>query len=72
MTTLLTILEIKEKYTKQDIMNIFDKNEVYHSVRNNKKSKNHGMLSVINKEDSLMYFNSYILAYHYFLEMNWI
>mgnify|MGYP003630727226 FL=1 len=72
MTTLLTVLEIKEKYTKEDIMNIFDKNEVYHSVRNNKKSKNNGMLSVINKENSLMYFNSYTLAYRYFLEMNWI
>ena len=72
MTTTLTVLEIKEKYTKEDIMNIFDKNGIYHSVRNNKKSKNNGMTSVINKENSLFYFCSYILAYHYFLKMNWI
>ena len=72
MTNQLTILEIKEKFTKEDIINIFNANNIYHSVRNDKKSINNGMVSVINKEKSLFYFCSYTLAYHYFLEMNWI
>jgi len=72
MTTTLTITEIKEKYTKEDIMNIFNKNNIYHHIINEKKDRNNGMLCVIDKDNSLFYFCSYVLAYHYFLEMNWI
>jgi hypothetical protein len=72
MTTKLTVLEIKDKYSRQDIINIFNTNDIYHSVKIDKKSKNNGMIRVINKENSLFYFCSYTLAYHYFLKMNWI
>jgi len=72
MTTSLTVKEIKEKYTEDDIKNIFEINGIYAKKRNKKSSRNYGMISVINKENSIFYFGSYFLAYKYFLKMNWI
>jgi hypothetical protein len=72
MKTTLTVTKIRKKHTEEDIKNIFEKNGIYNKKRNNKKSENYGMISVINKENSLFYFSNYTLAYHYFLKMNWI
>ena len=72
METTLTLTEIREKYTEEDIKNIFEINGIYAEKRNNKKSRNYGMISVINKENSIFYFGSYFLAYKYFFKMNWI
>ena len=72
MKTLLTVTEIREKYTEEDIKDIFEVNGIYAKKRNKKSSRNYGIISVINKENSIFYFGSYFLAYKYFLKMNWI
>lgn len=72
MTNQLTILEIKEKYTIEDIINIFKKNNMFIKQIDDKKSKDCGMIIAFNNENSYFLFSSYTLAYHYFLKMNWI
>ena len=68
----LTIKELKEAFTKEDIKNIFKNKGMYINTVNAKGDSHDGMTIAFNKEDSLFYFSSYVLAYHYFLEMNWI
>jgi hypothetical protein len=72
MTNTLTIEEIKGKYTIEDIINIFKKNNLYINQITDKKSKDCGMIIAFNNENSYFLFSSYTLAYHYFLKMNWI
>ena len=72
MTNTLTITEIKEKYTIEDIINFFKTNNLYINQINDKKSEDCGMIIAFNNENSYFLFHSYTLAYHYFLKMNWI
>ena len=72
MDNLKTVRELKETYTKEDIKNIFVSKGLYINTINEKGDSNNGMTIAFNKEDSLFYFRSYVLAYHYFLKMNWI
>ena len=72
MTNTLTITEIREKYTVEDIINLFKTNNMYINQINDKKSKDYGMIIAFNKQKSYFLFSSYTLAYHYFLKMNWI
>tara|TARA_R110002096_G_scaffold155433_1_gene319843 strand:+ start:197 stop:424 length:228 start_codon:yes stop_codon:yes gene_type:complete len=68
----LTVREIRDTHTEQDIINIFEVKGIYNKIRDNKKSKNHGMLSIIDKRNSLYYFASYFAAYRYLLNNNGI
>ena len=68
----LTVKELKAAYTKEDIKNIFEDKGMYINTINEKGDSHNGMTITFNKEDSLFYFSSYILAFHYFLEMDWI
>jgi hypothetical protein len=68
----LTVKELKAAYTKEDIKNIFEDKGMYINTINEKGDSHNGMTIAFNKEDSLFYFSSYVLAFHYFLEMNWI
>jgi len=72
MKKLQTVKELKEMYTKEDIKNIFEDKGMYINTINAKGDKHDGMTIAFNKADSLFYFSSYVLAYHYFLQMNWI
>ena len=72
MKTPLTFREIRETYTEEDIKNIFKGKGIYNKIRDNKKSKNHGMLSIIDKRNSLYYFPSYFAAYRFLLNNNGI
>ena len=68
----LTVKEIRETHTEEDIKNIFEGKGIYNKIRDNKKSKNHGMLSIIDKRNSLYYFTSYFAAYRFLLNNNGI
>ena len=72
MTSTLTVKEIKNTHTEEDIINIFKEKGIYNKIRDNKKSKNHGMLSIIDKRNSLYYFPSYFTAYRFLLKNNGI
>ena len=72
MKKLQTVKELKEMYTKEDIKNIFEEKGMNINKVNEKGEKHVGMTIAFNKADSLFYFSSYVLAYHYFLQMNWI
>jgi len=63
---------IEKTKAEEDIKKIFKTSGIYAKKENKKTRRNYGMITVINKENSLFYFSSYILAYEYFLEMNWI
>lgn len=68
----MTVKELKATYTKEDIKNIFENKGMYINTVNAKGDSHDGMTIAFNKADSLFYFSSYVLAYHHFLEMNWI
>lgn len=72
MDNLMSVKELKVKYTKEDIKNIFESKGMYISTVNAKGDRHDGMTIAFNKADSLFYLSSHVLAYHYFLEMNWI
>lgn len=72
MDYLKTVRELKEAYTKEDIKNIFVSKGLYINTINEKGDSHDGMTITFNKEDSVFCFSSYVLAYHYFLERNWI
>ena len=72
MDYLKTVRELRETYTKEDIKNIFVSKGLYIKTINDKGDSRNGMTIAFNKADSLFYFSSYVLAYHYFLEKNWI
>ena len=72
MDNLKTVKELKETYTKEDIKNIFNSKGLYINTVNAKGDSNDGMTIAFNKADGLFYYSSYVLAYHHFLEMNWI
>jgi hypothetical protein len=69
METKLTVTEIKQKFTNDDIQKIFDKSGMHIDTIN--EGRNKGMTVAFNKEDQYFYLPNYVLAYHYFLEMNW-
>ena len=68
----LTFKEIRDTHTEEDIKNIFKEKGIYNKIRDNKKSKNHGMLSIIDKRNALYYFQSYFSAYRFLLKNNGI
>ena len=62
--------EIRSKYTDKDIMDIFNEKGIYHSVINDKKSKNNGMLFIVDKYNDAHQCCGYISAYIYLLQTN--
>lgn len=68
----LSVRELRDTYTTEDIINILKSNGVYINQVTEKGESLYGMYAVINKEKALNYFNNPVLALHYFLEMNWI
>ena len=72
LDNLKTVRELRETYTKDDIKNIFVSKGLYIKTIDEKGDSRNGMTVTFNKENSIFYFPSYVLAYHYFLEMNWI
>jgi len=70
MSTTLTVTEIKQKFTNHDIQKIFYEAGM-HITTITSKGRNKGMTLACNKADQYFYLSSYVLAYHYFLKMNW-
>lgn len=70
MGTTLTVTEIKQKFTNDDIQKIFDEAGM-HITTITSKGRNKGMTLAYNKADQYFYLSSYVLAYRYFLKMNW-
>lgn len=68
----MTVREIRDSFTKEDIESIFKLNGLYITTCDVKGDSNYGMTRCFNKADQLWTFHSHVLAYHYFLEMNWI
>jgi hypothetical protein len=66
----LTVKEIKQKFTNNDIQKIFDKAGMH--IDTITKGRNKGMTVAFNKADQYFYLPNYVLAYHYFLKMNWL
>lgn len=68
----MTVREIKDNFTKEDIESIFKLNGLYIRTCNDKGDSRYGMTRCFSPTDRLWTFHSHVLAYHYFLEMNWI